>query len=267
MRRKSDPLKFRNRLRGTEPVKAAGIIRELRVIGRQTAGGMDICLNGYPERIDDICASLDDHHRIAGRRNGKLAKIRADGECANCRRRVRQCNKFSWLATERRAPIAGASLIINYHLAGVIEDRRTGHGRVAFKRQISQIGTAIKRIGSDIGNATTNGYLTHLIWFEDRVDTHLEGRLVDWINIWRRRAKLDLAAAIRAGIDLVPVDPIWNFALNEIARQIGKPSSELLLPKREDIEALFFRRVEDVCAATEQQIMEGKARQGNEAAN
>ena len=123
---------------------------------------MDICLNGYPERIDDICASLDDHHRIAGRRNGKLAKIRADGECANCRRRVRQCNKFSWLATERRAPIAGASLIINYHLAGVIEDRRTGHGRVAFKRQISQIGTAIKRIGSDIGNATTNGYFSDI---------------------------------------------------------------------------------------------------------
>jgi len=115
--------------------------------------------------------------------------------------------------------------------------------------------------------ATINGYLTHVIWFEDRVDTHLEGRLVDWINIRRRRAKLDLTAAIRAGIDLVPVDPIWNFALNEIARQIGKPSSELLLPKREDIEALFFRRVEDVCAATEQQIMEGKARQGNEAAN
>jgi hypothetical protein len=97
--------------------------------------------------------------------------------------------------------------------------------------------------------ATINNYVTHVIWFEDRVDTHLDGRLRDRITIWRRGTKLDLAAVIRAGIDLVPVDRIWSFAVNEIARQVGKPANELLLPKREAIEGAFLRRVDDVYAA------------------
>jgi hypothetical protein len=50
-------------------------------------------------------------------------------------------------------------------------------------------------------------------------------------------------------VDLVPVDRIWNFAVTEIGRQLGKPASELLLPNRQAIEAAFFRRVEEVCAA------------------
>ncbi len=99
------------------------------------------------------------------------------------------------------------------------------------------------------GISTINDYLTHLIWFEDRVDTYLDGRLCDWIAIWRGRPKLNLEAAIRAGVDLVPVDRIWNFAVTEIGRQLGKPASELLLPNRQAIEAAFFRRVEEVCAA------------------
>jgi hypothetical protein len=97
--------------------------------------------------------------------------------------------------------------------------------------------------------ATINGHLKHAIWFEDRVDTHLDGRLCDWINIWRRRSKLNLEAAVRAGIDLVPVDRVWDFAGNEIARQIGKPPNDLILPNRQAIEAAFFRRVDDVSAA------------------
>jgi hypothetical protein len=97
--------------------------------------------------------------------------------------------------------------------------------------------------------AVTNGYLTHVIWFEDRVDTYLEGRLCDWIDIRRRRSKRDDSVAIRAGVDLVPTDRIWNFAVSEIARQVGKPTIELLLPNRGAIEAAFFRRVEEVCAA------------------
>jgi hypothetical protein len=95
--------------------------------------------------------------------------------------------------------------------------------------------------------AVANGYLTHVIWFEDRVDTYLEGRLCDWIDIRRRRSKRDPLAAIRAGVDLVPVDRIWDFAVTEIARQIGK--SELLLPNRQAIEMAFFRRVDEECAA------------------
>jgi hypothetical protein len=97
--------------------------------------------------------------------------------------------------------------------------------------------------------AVTNCYLTHVIWFEDRVDTYLEGRLCDWIDIRRRRSKRDDSVAIRAGVDLVPTDRIWNFAVSEIALQLGKPASELLLPDREPIEVAFFRRVDDVCAA------------------
>ena len=68
-------------------------------------------------------------------------------------------------------------------------------------------------------------------------------------DIWRGRPKRDQAAVIRAGVDLVPIDRIWDFAVNEIARQLGKPASELLLPNRQAIEAAFFRRVDDVCAA------------------
>ena len=97
--------------------------------------------------------------------------------------------------------------------------------------------------------AAANGYLTYVIWFEGRVDTYLDGRLCDWIDNWRCRTNLDQAAVIRAGVDLIPVDRIWNFAMNEIARQIGKPVSELLLPNRQAIEAVFFRRVEEVSAA------------------
>jgi hypothetical protein len=97
--------------------------------------------------------------------------------------------------------------------------------------------------------AAENGYLTHVIWFEDRVDTHLDGRLCDWITIWRDRPKLDQTAVIQAGVGLVPVDPIWDFAVNEIARQVGKPASELLLPNRQAIEAAFFTRVDDVSVA------------------
>jgi hypothetical protein len=97
--------------------------------------------------------------------------------------------------------------------------------------------------------AVTNGYLTHVIWFEDRVDTYLEGRLCDWIDIRRRRSKRDDSVAIRAGVDLVPTDRIWNFAVDEIALQRGKPASELVLPNRQAIEAAFFRKVDDVCAA------------------
>jgi hypothetical protein len=97
--------------------------------------------------------------------------------------------------------------------------------------------------------ATINGYLTHVIWFEDRVYTHLDGRLCDWITIWRRRPKLDQVAVIRTAVDLVPVDQIWDFAVNEIARQVGKPANELLLPNRQAIEVAFFKRVDDVSAA------------------
>jgi len=97
--------------------------------------------------------------------------------------------------------------------------------------------------------AAINGYLTYVIWFQDRVDTYLEGRLCDWIDIRRRRSKRDPLAAIRAGVDLVPVDRIGDFAVNEIARQIGKPANDLLLPNRQAIEVAFFKTVDDVCAA------------------
>ena len=97
--------------------------------------------------------------------------------------------------------------------------------------------------------ATINRYLTHVIWFEDRVYTHLDGRLCDWITIWRRRPKLDQAAVIRTAVDLVPVDQIWDFAVNEIARQVGKPANELLLPNQQAIEVAFFSRVDVVSAA------------------
>jgi len=80
--------------------------------------------------------------------------------------------------------------------------------------------------------AVANGYLRRVAWFDDRVDTYLECRLVNWIKSKERKAKIDIASAIRAGIDLVPVDNIWEFAINEIARQIDRPASELMVPNR-----------------------------------
>jgi hypothetical protein len=44
-------------------------------------------------------------------------------------------------------------------------------------------------------------------------------------------------------------DRIWDFAVSEIALQLGKPSNELLLPNRESLEAIFFARVAKVRAA------------------
>ena len=72
--------------------------------------------------------------------------------------------------------------------------------------------------------AVANGYLKRITWFDDRVGFYLESRLVDWISSTGRRAKIDVASAIRAGIDLVPVDNIWEFGINEIARQIDRPA-------------------------------------------
>jgi hypothetical protein len=95
--------------------------------------------------------------------------------------------------------------------------------------------------------ATTNKYLTHVVWWEDRFDTYLD-RLGDWIERMRR-TKLDPTAAVQEGLSLVPVNRIWSFALNEITRQLAIPANELHLPDREVIEKLLFARVRAACAA------------------
>ncbi len=77
--------------------------------------------------------------------------------------------------------------------------------------------------------------------------TFLE-RLSDWIQIYSG-SSVDVPMALRAGVDLVLVDRVWNFAATEIARQLGKPAAELLRPNREAIEAAFFAEVTRVCAA------------------
>ena len=109
--------------------------------------------------------------------------------------------------------------------------------------------------------AVANDYLKRINWFDDRVDTYLECRLDGWISSKRltqtkriyccleRRAKIEMEAAIRAGINLEPVDMIWHFAINEIARQLDKKPSELLLPSWQTVAKAFFTKVEEMCAA------------------
>jgi len=94
--------------------------------------------------------------------------------------------------------------------------------------------------------ANANDYLTHLVWFQDRVGTCLDGALHDWIDIRKRRAEVDWTA-VRAGVDLVPKERIWHFALHEIAIQVGRVPAELVLPNRETSEAAFFSRVDLIC--------------------
>jgi hypothetical protein len=79
--------------------------------------------------------------------------------------------------------------------------------------------------------ARANGYVRHLVWLEHRAGTCLDGGL--------RIAKFDLTT-MRTGRDLVPVERIWQFAVREIALQMGRASGELVLPKRETGEAAFF---------------------------
>ncbi len=43
--------------------------------------------------------------------------------------------------------------------------------------------------------AVANGYLKRVDWFEDRVDTYLECRLVNWIESKERKAKIDIEQA------------------------------------------------------------------------
>jgi len=97
--------------------------------------------------------------------------------------------------------------------------------------------------------AVKNGYLTRINWFEDRVSTYLECRLAGWIESKGRTAEIDMAAAVRASIDLVPVDMIWEFAVKEIARQLDKEPSELLLPNWEAAAKALFTNVHKVCTA------------------
>ncbi len=101
--------------------------------------------------------------------------------------------------------------------------------------------------GFEIEIATANRYFAHVRWWKDRVDTHLDGLLADFLERTGRRTERDLGPAIRAGVDLVPVDRIWEFAVNEIGRQLGKPSSELLMPNREAVEMMFFAKVHEIC--------------------
>jgi hypothetical protein len=82
-------------------------------------------------------------------------------------------------------------------------------------------------------------YLKRINWFEDRVDTFL-ARLVDWIESKDSKVKIDVASAVRAGIELVPVDAVWDFAVKEIARQLDVPPAELALPNRTTVEKAFF---------------------------
>jgi hypothetical protein len=96
--------------------------------------------------------------------------------------------------------------------------------------------------------ARSNNHLTRVVWFEDRVHTFLH-RLGDLIER-RNKTKLDVAA-IKAGVDLAPVDRVWNFALKEIAHQLGKLPGELLLPDRNAIEATFFARVDKIIGSAE----------------
>ena len=83
----------------------------------------------------------------------------------------------------------------------------------------------------EIEIATANSYLTHLIWWEDRVGTHLESCLAGFLER-RSRTERDMGPAIAPGIALVPVHGIWNFTVTEIARQLAKRPEELLLPDR-----------------------------------
>jgi hypothetical protein len=45
------------------------------------------------------------------------------------------------------------------------------------------------------------------------------------------------------------VDNIWEFGINEIARQIDRPPSEMPLPNRATIVKAFFAQVDELCAA------------------
>jgi hypothetical protein len=96
--------------------------------------------------------------------------------------------------------------------------------------------------------ATINQYSTYTLWWGDRVSTFLD-RLSDWIEIWGRGTKRNPLPVLRTSLNLIMKDRIWDFAVSEIALQLGKPSNELLLPNRESLEAIFFARVAKVRAA------------------
>jgi hypothetical protein len=99
----------------------------------------------------------------------------------------------------------------------------------------------------EIEIATVNGNFLHVVWWKDRVGTHLDGRLADFLDITRKRKGPDLTPAIQASVDLVPVQRIWDFAIAAIARQLAKPPNELLLPDRDAAEANFFAMVRQAC--------------------
>ena len=96
--------------------------------------------------------------------------------------------------------------------------------------------------------ATINRYSTYTLWWGDRVSTFLE-RLSDWIEIWGRGTKRNPLPVLRTSLNLIMKDRIWDFAVSEIALQLGKPSNEIFLPNRETLEADFFARVAKVRAA------------------
>jgi len=96
--------------------------------------------------------------------------------------------------------------------------------------------------------ATLNQYSTYTLWWGDRVSTFLD-RLNDWIEIWGRATKRNPLPVLRTSLNLIMKDRIWDFAVSEIALQLGKPSNDLLLPNRESLEAIFFAKVAKVRAA------------------
>jgi hypothetical protein len=71
--------------------------------------------------------------------------------------------------------------------------------------------------------------------------------VADFLAITRKRKGRDLNPAVQASVEPVPVQRTWDFAITAIARQLAKPSNEVLLPDRDAAEANFFSMVRRVC--------------------
>jgi hypothetical protein len=91
--------------------------------------------------------------------------------------------------------------------------------------------------------ARVNNNLTYVMWFAHRVREFLDA--VSYSIDVGDGPKIDLVTA-KVGIELVPVDRVWKFAIDEIALQLAIPGDELLQPNRQALEAAFFAKLDEI---------------------
>ena len=103
--------------------------------------------------------------------------------------------------------------------------------------------------------ARANNYPTYIFYWDNEVSRLVDSQLPGWIDAADTKGTFDRKVAIAEAVDQVRAqsNKKWNYAINEIAKQLKVRPNDLRLPNRTELEAAFFTRaLENAFAAVEE---------------